>query len=129
MAGSAETLFGFPTFQHRLYLLLHRPVKNRVMLAGEVLALGRGDADEDWTLEELVQVALVDQSPGTGLGFNEGAHLLAAQFSSCRPRTLENSRVLLVTSTALTLSACAAISVSKEPIVSPRRSRSARKSP
>jgi hypothetical protein len=37
------------------------------MLTGEVLALVRGDPDEDRILEELVQVALVDQLPGTGL--------------------------------------------------------------
>ncbi|WP_186406183.1 hypothetical protein [Candidatus Accumulibacter aalborgensis] len=36
------------------------------MLAGEVLALVRGDADEHWILEELAEVALVDQLPGTG---------------------------------------------------------------
>ncbi|KFB68142.1 MAG: hypothetical protein CAPSK01_001994 [Candidatus Accumulibacter vicinus] len=56
---------------------------------------------------------------GNCLGRNKGSHAEAAQFSSCRPRTLENSHVLLVTRTALTLSACAAIMVSREPIGSP----------
>jgi hypothetical protein len=37
------------------------------MLTGEVLALVRGDPDEDRILEELVQIALVDQLAGTGL--------------------------------------------------------------
>lgn len=74
-------------------------------------------------------VRLGGQARNREPGFNKGGHAETAQFSSCRPRTLENSRVLLVTRTALTLSACAAIRVSREPIGSPRRSRSARKSP
>lgn len=52
-----------------------------------------------------------------------------AQLSSCRPGTLANSRVLLVTSRACWLRAWAAIMVSSAPMGVPRRSRSARKSP